>query len=251
MDSEVGSYRILMDGQWRLEDLYQFPHAFAQLYSFLYSFGSERRARNDERIDEALFTYPWRGGYSVVNLYTVLKYQVWPQDRPLIREIRYASPGWIDLALVPVVAFQAAWIIAKIAERAASVAQSYSKLQTEISKIRRHQQESRIRELKLAKEEYDAVLALSRQLADDMGFEQLEGLNERTGDVVVSAQMVCSLYRRGKALSHYLRDGKATLPLDEMGTLPAVQRRPPIEPGDGKKGMRYGKRRRGHGRRHN
>ena len=29
-------YRIEIDGEWSLRDLYEFPHVYAQLYSFLY-----------------------------------------------------------------------------------------------------------------------------------------------------------------------------------------------------------------------
>ena len=33
MGNDDRSYRVLMDGRWKLEDLYAFPHAFSQCYS--------------------------------------------------------------------------------------------------------------------------------------------------------------------------------------------------------------------------
>jgi len=57
-----------MDRRWSLEDLYEFPYAYSQIYSFIYCFDSELNARDAERIDYALEGYPWRGGYSYVSV---------------------------------------------------------------------------------------------------------------------------------------------------------------------------------------
>lgn len=94
MDS--GVYRVEMDGRWSLKDLYEFPHAYMQVYAFAYAFDTDLPAVDSDRINYALESYPWAGGYSVVNIYSVLQSQVSPRSKPVIKEIRYASPGWLD-----------------------------------------------------------------------------------------------------------------------------------------------------------
>src|SRR6267142_1463537 len=103
-----GGYRILMEGRWDLVDLSGVPHYFEQCYSFIYCFDAEVRPISSERISVALRGYPWRGGYSYINIYTVLRTQIAWRDKPRLREVRYASPGWLDLALNPDVAIQVA-----------------------------------------------------------------------------------------------------------------------------------------------
>lgn len=98
-DEEIGAYRVLLDGRWKLDDLYEFPHAFSQCYAFIYCLDSQLNPRDKERIDNALVGYPWRGGYSYVNIYTVFQNQIPIQDRPEIKSISYASPGWLDIFL--------------------------------------------------------------------------------------------------------------------------------------------------------
>jgi hypothetical protein len=77
-------YQLLMDKHWQLDDLYEFPHAFAQTYAFIYCLDSELNPRHRERIKTALLDYPWKGGYSYVNIYSVLRSQVPREDRPEI-----------------------------------------------------------------------------------------------------------------------------------------------------------------------
>src|ERR1700761_286110 len=94
-------YRIKLDQRWNLRDLYVFPRTFEQTYSFIYCLDSEIDEIGRSDINHALETYPWRGGYSYVNIYSVLSSHVRPKDRPKIAEIKYASPGWLDLVLDP------------------------------------------------------------------------------------------------------------------------------------------------------
>jgi hypothetical protein len=48
---------VLLDGEWRLRDLYEFPHALGQCYAFIYCFDSDLRPRERERIDEAVVKF--------------------------------------------------------------------------------------------------------------------------------------------------------------------------------------------------
>jgi hypothetical protein len=99
MYDRLGIYRVHMDERWDLKDLYEFPHAFLQAYAFTYYFDSELSSLDGDRINYALENYPWAGGYSIVNIYRVLQTHLRYEFKTEIVEIKYASPGWIDLAL--------------------------------------------------------------------------------------------------------------------------------------------------------
>lgn len=99
------NYRIKIDGEWTLRDLYEFPRVYSQLYSFLYVLEiSSPDDLYDERIDSAFRSHPWRGGFSAVNFYNQLGYLVPNRDRPEIKSIRYGSPGWLELTLAVAIA---------------------------------------------------------------------------------------------------------------------------------------------------
>ena len=105
MAKVLDNYRIQIDGEWTLRDLYEFPRVYSQLYSFLYvlTFNSPDDSY-DERVDSAFRSHPWRGGFSAVNFYSQLGYIVPNRDRPRINSIRYSSPGWLELTLAVAIA---------------------------------------------------------------------------------------------------------------------------------------------------
>src|SRR5947208_2637497 len=108
--SERSNHVLLMDGRWEIQDLYSFPHLYAEAYAFLYAAefaGSEKNVR----FKDAFQRYPWRGGYSAVNFYHDLYEDIPPGHRPVIVSITYSSPGAIELALIAVIASQIERII--------------------------------------------------------------------------------------------------------------------------------------------
>ena len=95
----VGSHKIHIEGRWEIRDLYLFPHRYAEIYSFLYALAAA------EKTEASLFAhafkrYPWRGGYSAVNFYDELYGAIPREERPQIKSIEYASPGYIELGAV-------------------------------------------------------------------------------------------------------------------------------------------------------
>jgi hypothetical protein len=101
---EEGTYRILLDDEWTLEDLYQFSHTYEQVYFFFDAIGQELTDVAHERIIRAFEAFPWRGGYSAVNFYNQLSYTVARRRRLRIVAIKKTSPGFLDLALILVTA---------------------------------------------------------------------------------------------------------------------------------------------------
>ena len=126
IDKNGGAYRVLLDGKWQLEDLYTFAHAFSQCYAFIYCLDSELDPSDRDRINEAFTGYPWRGGYSYVNIYTVLRHQVPRRHQPSITSISYGSPGWLDILLNPDVALQVAKSVGILSGSTVMAAKAYA-----------------------------------------------------------------------------------------------------------------------------
>lgn len=201
-----------MDGRWDLKDLYEFPHAFMQVYAFTYCFDSDLEPRDADRINYALENYPWAGGYSIVNIFTVLQNQVEREHRPVISEIKYASPGWIDIFLNLHPAIKVAGAVATIAGSLATTTKSYAVLQKTLYDIRAQAQKARLEQIQLTRAQIQEVHGLTQDLANLIGFERLDELNQRTGNVVVTAKLISAQFRRLKVLADYVLKGKAFLP---------------------------------------
>jgi hypothetical protein len=186
-------YRIDMDGRWQLRDLYEFPHAFMQAYAFVYCFDSDAVPRSAERIDYALESYPWAGGYSIVNIYAVLQHQIPSHDRPSIASIRYASPGWIDLLLSLHPAVKIAASVATIAASVAGTAKSYAALQKVLYDISLQKRRAKLEEIQLTRAQLEELDGLTQDLAKYVGFNGYHDLNLRTGRPVVTAKKKANL----------------------------------------------------------
>lgn len=209
---EPDIYRVLMDQRWELKDLYNFPHSYSQAHAFIYCLDSELDPRDDERINIALQDYPWKGGYSYINIYTVFHHQIPVPHRPQIASIQYASPGWIDILLNPDVALQVAkavGILLGAGVAAAKAIKEIDKIRLDIA-LQRRQQWKEFAEL--TAEETKALNEMSEELAKNLGFGSLQKLQQRTKNPEVTLKVLLAHYRRLKVLGDYVNSGKVALP---------------------------------------
>lgn len=210
---KTDSYRVLLNEDWELEDLYEYPHALSQCYAFVYCLDSELEPHDRERIAYAMQTYPFKGGYSYVNIYSVLKNQIPGPDRPRIDTMRKQSPGWLDLFLNVDVACRLAAAVSALAGAAITAVATYSKaykLLMELNAARRKAKNDRLKATALQMREMNA---LCTELAKNLGYKNLQALHEHTGDVEVSMKLLMAHYRKMKVLVEYQKKGKATLTL--------------------------------------
>ena len=209
---EAAIYRVLMNERWELEDLYRFPHAYSQTHSFIYCFDTDLDPRDAGRIDFALEGYPWRGGYSYVNIYTVLHHQIPVPHRPKIASIQYASPGWIDIFLNPDVALQVAKSVGILLGAGVAAVEAFKRIdkaRLDIAKQRREQD----REFAaLTAAEVKALNKMSEEIAKHLGFESLQKLQKRTKNPEVTLKTLMAHYRRLRILGDYVESGKVSLP---------------------------------------
>lgn len=206
------SYRVLMDGRWRLEDLYIFPHAFSQCYSFIYCLDSKLHPRDRDRINEALASYPWRGGYSYVNIYTVLYHQVPPRHRPEVKAISYSSPGWLDIVLNADVAIQVAKSVGILAGSSVAAAKAYAKVMRYIAEVSVERKRAHLQEIRLTQAQHKTFMSMCEDMAKFLGFKNVKELHERTGNPEVSLKLLAAHYRRTDQLVEFVKEGKVSLP---------------------------------------
>lgn len=209
---EADVYRVLMNERWELEDLYSFPHAYSQTQSFIYCFDTDIDPRNSQRIDIALEEYPWRGGYSYVNLYQVLHNQIPPHYRPEIASIQYASPGWIDILLNPDVALKVAESVGILLGAGVAAVEAYKKIDKARLEIARQRREQDREFAELTASEAKALNEMSEELAKNLGFESLKKLQQRTKNPEVTLKVLLAHYRRLRILGDYVESGKVALP---------------------------------------
>lgn len=211
-DENQKSYRAVLDGHWNLPDLYEFPHMFDQCYAFVYCLDSELNIREKQRIDSAFVGYPWRGGYSYVNIYNVFQNQIPIQHRPRIKSIHKASPGWLDLFLNPDVAIQVAKSVSALAGAGVVATKSYASVVKTLSQIKVERERAKLQELQLTQSQHKTLTNMCEDMAKFLGFKNLKGLHERTGNPEVSLKLLSAHFRRTSALLEFVKDGKVQLP---------------------------------------
>ncbi len=232
MSDNDESYLIALDQEWELGDLYEFPHALNQAYAFYYWLNSEEVIVT-KRIDAALQAYPWQGGYSIVNFYSLLQRELPDEDRPLIVSIRYESPGWLELlinqetmasvaqsvdAILRNAFFQAVAGIPAAAKSieltvrsAERITSSYAKIQDTLGQIKRQKAKDHTAQLVAQKHLIHSLYELAQEFSKLLGFKNFEQLVQRAGSVEVAAKLVSAQYLRLNTMAAYVEAGKVHL----------------------------------------
>jgi hypothetical protein len=213
--AEIDDYTIRIAGSWSLEDFYELPHVFAQVYAFNCAFLLAEEARDPERLANAFVSYPWQGGYSAVNFYTTLSSQVPLYLRPKVKAIQYASPGFLQLGLWVAAATAAGTIIKRFVDSASSLNKLYSDIYKGLQERKLLGIEIKRKALELQDDEINFVVNSSRRLAEALGFSDLAKLDDLTGNRLATMKILLSYYRRLRTLADYERRGKADFPAEE------------------------------------
>ena len=129
MPLEAKTTQLGLDGRWSLEELSEMTKDYIQLYGFAYSLLPNLPTARREEIDYIYGKFPWRGGYSTVNFFNQLFHKVPPKFRPEVQRIQYASPGFIELTEILVVAGTVAAIVAAVCKSLTSVHDLYRSIQ--------------------------------------------------------------------------------------------------------------------------
>lgn len=221
MTEVVGKTRLGLDGEWDLSDFDKFTRGYLQVYAFGHAIVSAQHASaggdapgdgdSDERSASYAFrAYPWRGGWSSVDFYQRLRYAVPPRERPKIVQIRYASPGFIELiqSVDP-----AAWVALLIVQLPLLVRRAnttYTEIWKGIHDRKMNKIDLRKAELALTKEE----LAFAEEqffrlgLASGLSDRALAKVLDLAGNPAMALKILMSFYRRLRDLGELQMEGK-------------------------------------------
>jgi hypothetical protein len=171
-----------------------------------------------------MHSYPFRGGFSYVNIYAVLKSQIPGRDRPKIDSMKKASPGWLDLVLNVDVAYHLAAGVSTLAAAGYGAVATYKKAYQLILSINEARRKYRVDGMKADATQMKMINLLCVELAKNLGFKSLKELHEYTGDPEISMKLLMSHHRKMDTLLKYDEKGKASLSLPDEHTDPLLTR---------------------------
>lgn len=209
MDKYFDEYKILIDGRWSLEDLYQFPRAYEQVYFAIEAMLPAADEEAEYRMQRAFLAYPWQGGYSSVNFYNSLKHATPAFERPAIVSLKYASPGWIELHLNLPLAIQVAGAITTVAGSIGACNKVYNAIYTNLQQRKLLKIEVERKQIELTREQLSIVRHSFDELSAMIGVEHIQTINARTDDPLISLKILLSIYRRLRDLAEYQNSGMA------------------------------------------
>jgi hypothetical protein len=202
-------YKIQMNGEWTLEDLYWLPHVYSQVYAFLYALNMPLTDYDEERLYITFTAHPWLGGYSAVNFYGYLQNLVPSSDRPRIVSIQYGSPGLMELALAVSIALSIGVLIRTFSRGIIDLHSLYNSIYKGLQDRKLMRIEVKRKELALENEQIQFVNEAVQKLSQMMGFENVEQINKLTGNPLATLKILLSFYRRIRTLAGYEEEKKA------------------------------------------
>lgn len=201
-EPEVNNHRLEMDGEWGLLELSGFGRQYLQVYSMLYAlrFGADVEGADDRTV-HAFRAFPWIGGWSAVDFYENLRVAVPRQHRPGIVAIKYASPGFIELAVVVTVAWNIRRIVDHVCASIERASATYSNLYKAAMERKLLRVDARRAELELDREELHFAEEATRRLAGAIGLDLTDELERLTENPLARMKIMLSLYRRVRDLA--------------------------------------------------
>ena len=210
--TDTGSYRIKLDGDWTLDDLYSFSRTYSQLYAFQYSFEQLRTGPDDDEwIRDPYVAHPWVGGYDAVNFYKQLASRAPHPHRPTLLSMRYASPGWMDLRVVVAVAVGITPAVYAFIGAATRINRLYNEIYKGMRKRELMKIKVKREKLKLARDTLEFIEDCNGELSGLLKFEHRQDINRLTHNPLTTLKILLSYCRRVKNLSKYETSGKTKI----------------------------------------
>ena len=203
--------KLRLDGRWGLKELSEATKDYTQLYGFAYSLLPDLPLARREEIDFIYGKFPWQGGYSTVNFFNQLFHKIPPKLRPEVKRIQYASPGFIELSELLLVAVTVAGIVKAVCSTFNTAHDTYRKIQKgsidhKLSKINLTKEE-----LELTQKQIAFCESSAKQLIQLFGLTETQEqlIDKRVqGNQVMKLKILLSVFRRVKPLAEKQTEGK-------------------------------------------
>ena len=206
-------YRIALDGRWTLPDFAAFSRVFNQAYSIVLAIEYDGALVDSDRRRSAFTSHAWRGaGFSAANFYQDVRTAVPRALRPRIQAIQYASPGFMDLALLAGSALTVSLLVGRIVATFRHITDYYDRVYKQLHERKLTVIKTREEELNLLKKEGEFLKEQTEGLAELMQFKQLDKLRELSGNELATLKILLGLFRYLRELAKWEMQGKAILP---------------------------------------
>lgn len=212
--------KIRLDGRWNLEELSEATKDYTQLYGFAYSLQPNLPNARKNEIDYIYGKFPWQGGYSTVNFFNQLFHKIPANLRPEVERIQYASPGFIELSELLLVAGTVAGIVKAVCSSIDLANKTYRQIQKQSIDHRLSKINLTKEELELQRQQIEFCKESSQELIG------LFNLNEHHGQMleqkihgnardIMKLKILLSVYRRVEPLAKKQREGKIDITGEE------------------------------------
>lgn len=211
MQLEAKTTQLGLDGRWGLDELSDTTKDYIQLYGFAYSLIPDLPTARREEIDYIYGKFPWRGGYSTVNFFNQPFHKIPTKLRPEVQRIQYASPGFIELTELLIVAVTIAGIVTTVCKSLGSVHDLYRSIQKasidhELSKINLAKED-----LDLKQRQITFCESASKSLAKAFGLTDVQEqlIDQKVqNNPVMKLKILLSVFRRVEPLAKKQAEGK-------------------------------------------
>ncbi|MDR3475224.1 MAG: hypothetical protein P4M09_26530 [Devosia sp.] len=207
----VNSEKLLVDGEWQLQEFGRFYQRYSDLYAFSVAQKNYRSVNVAdavrEKIREAFRGRPFQGGSSYLHLFNDLFAGLARNERIGLNQVEYASPGFVDVN-------GRADAFEEVNNSVASFLEHHIGLQEMYSKLHGYLSERGY--LKMAGHQFadndpsrDFIASSAREMADALppiAFDTVLSLSN--GNALVAAKVVLSYYRRLEEAASYFAQGR-------------------------------------------
>lgn len=190
-------YPLLITGDWDSDELSTVQRRFMDIYSLLF-----QHTRNSKVTEQKLMDVPWKGGYSTVNFYNMLKNSI--ANMVGLKAIHYASPGYIEFNADRIISLKLKNNIDMYITNKEKIDHIYSNL----SKYIKEEGFNQMDVVVLKKEQEDKLKKFSETLLSNFSEPSWEWMLNTSTDAFKSTQTARSYYRKIKELSSFVTDDR-------------------------------------------
>lgn len=160
----------------------------------------------------------WRGGFSTVNFFNDLFHKIPREQRPEVRQIQYACPGFIELNELAEVAFFVGVIVKSVCYSGKQVHDLYRSIQKESINLKLSKINLTNEELKLTERQIEFCKSNSKALEDIFGLteEQSTLFDKKVrGNQAMKLKILLSVFRRVEPLAEKQSEGMLDIFVDD------------------------------------
>ena len=204
------TYSVPIDGDWFGQDFTYMFKAYERLYAFFYSTQPRFVTTLSHNLSRLLRS-PWTGGFSRLNLFSLLPRQVPGLHSLKVREIQYASPGHVQFEAISSVGDSVRIATNAFVEREATVMEASKKITKTLTAAGLNQTDLSIvkdENAPLNPAQRTALEEASASIGHTLGIEtELATLRQHSPNIVVYSKAVVSFLRQLSKLAALQRDG--------------------------------------------